>query len=169
MTKYLQSGLLVVVALFAAACGSKTPSPAPPPALFPETNQVSGWTKTEETRVFPADRLWEYIDGDAERYLQAGVEKTLTADYRYKDKFEAVADIHIMQAPAGAKKIFDSDSAVESESMNLGDQGRRWQGSLAFTKGRYYVRLAAFEQEDPEVGKALEELARAIEKRLGQN
>ncbi len=167
MTKRLPSGLLVAVALFAAACGSKALAPAP--TLFPETNQVPGWAKTEETRVFPADKLWEYIDGDADRYLRAGVEKTLTADYRYKNKFEAVVDIHIMQAPEGAMKIFDSDSAVESESMNLGDRGRRWQGSLVFTKGRYYVRLAAFKQEDPEVGKALEELARAIEQKLGQN
>jgi len=167
MTKHLQSGVLAAVVLFAAACGPKTPAPAP--VLFPETNQVPGWTKTEETRVFPADKLWEYIDGDAERYLQAGVEKTLTTDYCYKDKFDAVADIHIMQAPEGAKKIFDSDSAVDSENLDLGDAGRRWQGSLTFTKGRYYVRLTAYEQEDPEVGKALEALARAIEQRLGQN
>ena len=167
MTKHIPSGFLITVALFAVACGSKTAAPGP--TFFPENNQVPGWAKTEETRVFPADKLWEYIDGDADRYLQAGVEKTLTADYRYKDKFDAVADIHIMQAPEGAKKIFDSDSAVEGENLDLGDGGRGWQGSLVFTKGRYYVRLTSYEQEDPEVGKALEELARGIEKRLAQN
>jgi hypothetical protein len=167
MTKYLSSGLLIAAALLVAACESKTPAPAP--TLFPETNQAPGWAKTAETRTFPADKLWEYIDGDAERYLQAGVERTLTADYRYKDKFDAVADIHVMRAPEGAKKVFDSDSAVDSESLNLGDRGRSWKGSLAFTKGRYYVHLTAYEQEDPEVGAALEALARSIESRLAQN
>jgi Family of unknown function (DUF6599) len=167
MTKQVLIGLAIIAALFAAACGSKTPAPAP--TFFPETNQAPGWAKTAETRVFPADKLWEYNDGDAERYLQAGVEKTLTADYRYKDKFDAVADVHVMRAPEGAKKVFDSDSAVGSESLNVGDAGRRWQGSLAFVTGRYYVHLTAYEQQDPEVGTALEGLARAIEKRLAQN
>ena len=167
MTKQVTIALLIAVAILASACGSKTPSPAP--TFFPETNQVPGWAKSAETRTFPADKLWEYVDGDAERYLQAGVEKTLTADYRYKNKFDAVADVHVMRAPEGAKIIFDSDSAVDSESLNLGDHGRRWQGSLAFTTGRYYVHLTAYEQEDPEVGAALEALARAIQERLAQN
>ncbi len=162
----IRVALLTALTLAAVSCKSETQPTVP--ALFPETQQVPGWTKTGETRTFAADRLWEYIDGDAERYVQAGVETTLTADYRYADKFDAVADVHMMQTPEGAKKIFDSDSSEGSEAIQLGDTGRLWQGSLAFTKGRYYVRLAAYEQEDPEVGKALTELARGIEKRLGQ-
>jgi hypothetical protein len=167
MTRHVTFALLMAVAILAAACGSKAPTPAP--TFFPETNQVPGWAQTAETRTFPADKLWEYIDGDAERYLQAGVEKTLTADYRYKDKFDAVADVHVMRTREGAQKVFDSDSAVGSEKLNLGDAARRWQGSLVFTTGRYYVHLTAYEQQDPEVGAALEALARAIQERLAQN
>jgi hypothetical protein len=36
---------------------------------------------------------------------------------------------------------------------------------LTFRKGPYFVRLTAY-QEDPEVGKALLELGRAVEKKL---
>jgi hypothetical protein len=156
-------GLTIVALFLAQACGPKPVSG--PAGFFPETNEVPGWSKAE-TRTFEADRLWEYIDGDADRYIQAGVERTLTTDYRYHDKVEAVADIYIMKAPEGARKIFDSESSDGSQRVQLGEDARLFPASLTFRKGPYFVRLTAY-QEAPEVGKALVELGRGIERRLG--
>ena len=161
------SGLVTATAIVAlvsfAACNSKPAPDAVEP--FPSSGEVAGWTKSGDTRVFPAANLWEYIDGDAEKYLQAGVEKTLTADYRYQNKIEAVADIHIMKTPEGARKIFESESAVGSQPIPLGDVARLFPSTLSFSKGRYFVRLTAFEGA-PETGKSLTELGHAIEKKL---
>ena len=145
------------------ACRSKTISTSE--TLFPQSNEVPGWNKSGDTRTFPADKLWEYIDGDAERYIQAGVEKTLTADYRYADKSDAVADVYIMSAPEGAKKIFESEPAVGSAPAQLGEAGRLYKGSLVFWKGRYLVRLVAYE-DAPEMTNALVALGHAIEGKL---
>lgn len=153
---------IIFLVLF-SACNSKTASKAGEP--FPLSGEVVGWMKTGETRVFPAANLWEYINGDAERYLRAGVEKTLTADYRYQNKMEAVADIYVMKTPEGARNIFESESADGSQRIPLGDDARLFPSTLSFCKGRHFVRLTAFE-EAPEVGKALTELARAVEKKL---
>jgi len=133
--------------------------------FFPETGVVAGWSRTGETRTFEAGSLWEYIDGDADRYVQAGVERTLTADYRYLDKIDAVADIYVMRNPDGARKILESESAVGSQSLPLGDAGRLYGASLTFHRGRYFVRLIAYE-ESAQVSPALVELGRAIERRL---
>ena len=155
--------LTLLAGILMLSCGHK---PAPkPPSFFPEANEVPGWVKSGETRTFPTDRLWEYIDGDADRYIQAGVQKTLTTDYHYKEKIEAAADIYVMSAPEGARKIFDSESSVGSEPFALGDAARLSKGSLTFRRGPYLVRLVAY-QEDPSVGNALVELGRAIEKKL---
>jgi len=40
---------------------------------FPASNAVAGWQKTSETRVFAVKDLWQYIDGDSEQYISAGV------------------------------------------------------------------------------------------------
>jgi hypothetical protein len=154
--------LAILAVVMALGCSPKPNSKTP--TLFPETNEVPGWSKGE-TRTFEADRLWEYIDGDADRYIQAGVLRTLTTDYRYRDKIEAVADIYVMKAPEGARKIFDSESSVGSQPLQLGDSARLFPATLTFRKGPYFVRLVAY-QEDPEVGKALTELAGAIERKL---
>lgn len=157
--------LAIVAVIAALACSSESGSkPATP---FPEANEVPGWSRAGEMRTFQADNLWEYIDGDADRYVQAGVEKTLTVDYRYQDRIEATADIYIMKGADGARKIFESESSVDSRPVRLGDAARLFQSSLVFRKERYFVRLTAF-QEAPEVGKALADLGRAIERKLGQ-
>ncbi len=154
--------LAILAVVMALGCSPKPNSKTP--TLFPETNEVPGWSKGE-TRTFEADRLWEYIDGDADRYIQAGVLRTLTTDYRYRDKIDAVADIYIMKAPEGTKRIFDSESSLGSQRIQLGDDARLFPATLTFRKGAYFVRLVAY-QEDPEVGKALTELAGAIERKL---
>jgi hypothetical protein len=158
----LRIGLAMVALFLAPTCGPKPVST--PAAFFPESNAVPGWSKGE-TRTFEADKLWEYIDGDAERYVQAGVVRTLATDYRYQGKVDAAADIYIMKAPEGARKVFDSESSVGSQRLQLGDDARLYPASLTFRKGSYFVRLVAY-QEAPEVGKALVELGRGIEKRL---
>ncbi len=157
--------LAIAMVSLALGCARK---PGPRPAtLFPESNEVPGWSKTGETRTFDAANLWQYINGDAEKYLQAGVERTLTAGYRYQDKFDAVADIYVMASPQGAGKVFDSESSVGSQATELGDAGRLYGASLTFRKGPYFVRLVAY-GEAPEVGKALLQLGRAIEGKLGK-
>jgi hypothetical protein len=161
--------LRIVLAVFAviAALGCSSKSGSTPRTFFPETNEVSGWSKVGEMRTFEASRLWEYIDGDADRYVQAGVEKTLTADYRYGGRIEAVVDIHVMRTPDGPRKIYEAESRAGSQPIQLGDAARLSKGSLTFCKGRYFTRLVAY-QEAPEVGDALVALGRAIERKLSK-
>lgn len=159
----IRSFVLLAAASLLVGCGPKSSSK--PATLFPESNAVSGWSKTGETRTFEAADLWQYIDGDAEKYIQAGVQRTLTADYRYQDSIEAVADIYVLGAAEGAKKILDAEPGTNSRPVALGDAGRLYGASLVFRKGPYLVRLVAY-KESPQVSKALEELARGIERKL---
>ena len=146
-------------------CGKK--QAAVPRDFFPENNEVPGWSKVGEARTFVAADLWRYIDGDAEKYIHAGEQKTLTASYRFKDSTEATVDIHVMGAADGPRKIMDSESSAESQSVALGDAGRLYEASLIFRSGQYLVRVVAY-KSSPEVGKALVELGRTIEEKLGQ-
>jgi ferredoxin len=134
-------------------------------SLFPETCVVAGWSRTGETRTFEAQNLWQYVDGDADRYVQAGVEKMQTQDYRYQDKTDAVADVYVMRSPDGARKILESESKMGSQPLQLGDSGRSYGASLTFCRGRYFVRLVAY-QETPQVREALVELGRGVDARL---
>jgi hypothetical protein len=121
--------------------------------------------KEGATSTYDASHLWEYIDGDADKYVQAGVVKTLTSNYRFKLVTDASVDVYVMSEAAGAGKIYDAESAEGSHPLAIGDAGHYAKGSLTFRQGPYFVRLVAY-QDSPEMAKGLEALARAISDKL---
>ena len=156
--------LAVSVLLLAAGCQHKA---AVPTNLFVDSAAVSGWTRSPEIRTFAPDQLSDYIDGDAEKYLKAGVKSTSTADYKYKDQIQVVVDVYTMSSPAAAKSIFDSEPAMDAQKPTLGDAARLYSQSLIFLKGPYLVRMVAY-QESAQLPPALLDLGHAFESKLSR-
>jgi len=156
--------MLGVALILSASCKSQ---PATERSFFPASNQVAGWARTGETRTFEAADLWKYIDGDAERYLKAGVERVSTADYKFQNKVDAVVDIYVMGNAGGAEKIFNSEPAVDGKPVHLGDGARLHSQSLIFRKGACLVRIVAYE-ESAETQQALLQLGHGVELRLAR-
>lgn len=155
---------LGVALLLGASCKRQ---PGGEQSFSPATNQVAGWAKIGDTRTFDAADLWRYIDGEAERYLQAGVKRVSTSDYKLQNKVDAVVDIYTMGNAEGAEKIFKSEPAVDVKPIQLGDDARLSNQSLVFRKGAYLVRIVAYE-ESAETEQALLDLGRGIELRLAR-
>jgi hypothetical protein len=147
-----------------SACQRKV-EPISPESIFPANNEASGWVKAAAARTFNAADLYRYIDGDAERYIQAGVVKTFTADYRFREKYDAVADVYVMGSPEGARKIMEGESSSGSRQGDLGEASRIFGQSLVFREGRFLVRLTAYD-ESTELGTGLVDLGRAIDRKL---
>lgn len=155
------TGVLAAAAalLFIAGCKSAPRDP------FPASGQVNGWTKTDETRVFAATDLWQYIDGDAEQYIQAGVISTSTSDYKYGDQVEAVVDVHTMKDATGPQHIMENGRGPDAQSVSLGDAGFAYAQSVVFRKGHSLVRIVAY-QSTPQTKQALLALAHGVEGKL---
>ena len=153
------------VALFAgAACSRRQLDPA---AAFPSSHAVAGWDRTSQVRTFAAADLWKYIDGEAEKYLKAGVQRAATADYKFQNKIEAVVDIYTMSNADGAAQVLNSEPAGDAKLVRVGDGARLFSQSLVFRKGRCLVRIVAYE-DSPDAPQALLALGRGIEQRIGE-
>ena len=152
--------LIAVVALFNfAGCKKQKVNP------FPASGEVSGWQKTGDTRVFEAKDLWQYIDGDSEQYMQAGVVSTSTTDYNYQSRLEAVIDVHTMGSADGARKILANAQAGDAKKIQLGDGGVAYAQSVTFSKGVYLVRIVAY-QSYADGPQAIMALAHNVESKL---
>ena len=138
--------LAIAGTLVCTGCKKKAVDP------FPATNSVAGWEKTSDTRTYAAKDLWQYIDGDAEQYISAGVVSTATSDYKYQGKLEAVVDVYTMSDSAGATKILDAGQTKDAKSVT-------------FRKGPYLVRIVAYEST-PDGPQALGSLAHGVEAKL---
>ncbi len=132
---------------------------------FPASDAVKGWQKAGETRTFAAKDLYQYIDGDAEQYISAGVISTSTADYKYEGQLEAVVDVHYMSDAVGARKIMDTGKTADAKVVQLGDAGLAYGQSVIFRRGPYLVRIVAYESK-PDTQDALVSLARGVEAKL---
>ena len=163
----VRGALLVMLNVALVLDASCKRQPRTEPSFFPATNQVAGWAKTGDVRAFAAADLWKYIDGDAERYLKAGVQRVSTTDYKFQNKVEAVVDIYTMRNADGAEKIFKSEPPVDVKPIQLGDEARLSSQSLVFRKGAWLVRIVGFE-ESTETRQALLQLGQGIELRLAR-
>ena len=157
--KWGVAAIAIAALIGGAGCKKKTIDP------FPASNSVAGWDKTSDTRVFAAKDLWQYVDGDSEQYIQAGVVSTSTADYKYQGQLEAVVDVYTMGDSAGARKILESEQSKDAKSVTLGDAGIAYQQSVTFRKGPYLVRIVAYEST-PGTPQALLALAHGVEAKL---
>ncbi len=133
------------MALLAEAACNRQQSAA---VAFPASNEVAGWMKTSNVRTFEAADLWKYIDGEAEKYLKAGVQRASTADYKFQTRLEAVVDIFTMSNPGGAAEVFDSEPAADAKLVPLADGAHLFSQSLVFHKGRYLVRIVTYEESN---------------------
>jgi len=157
--------LLVVAALGLLASGMLSACKKAGADPFPASGDVAGWQKTDGTRTFAAKDLWQYIDGDAEHFIQAGVVSTSTADYTYGGKIEAVVDVHTMSGSDGAKKLIETGLTADAQHIQLGDECVAYQQSISFRKGSTLVRIVAYENS-PNTPQELLALARGVESRL---
>ena len=153
------AAIIFVAAAAGSGCKKKIVDP------FPASGAVAGWEKTGDTRVFAAKDLWQYIDGDAEQYLSAGVVSTSTSDYKYQGSLEATVDVYTMKDAAGASKILEKGQTKEAQTVQLGDAGLAYAQSVTFRKGPAVVRITAYESA-PNSQQALLALAHGVEARL---
>lgn len=152
-------GFALLAMVSCVGCKKKVVDP------FPATGAVAGWEKVDDTRVFEANDLWRYIDGDSEQYLKAGVVSTSTSDYKYRGQLEAVVDVYTMGDSAGARTMFESGDTSQGKKVRVGDAGIAYEQSVIFRKGPYLVRIVAYEDE-PDAQQALIALAHGVEARL---
>ena len=158
---YLIGTLVLALSAVVAISGCKKKSANP----FPASGAVSGWEKSTETRTFEPKDLWQYIDGDSEQYIQAGVVSTSTSDYKFQGQLEAVVDVYTMGGPDGAQTILDRGKTKDVQSVQLGDEGLQYAQSVSFRKGPYLVRIVAY-QSSPSAAQALTALAHGVEANL---
>ena len=158
-SKAVVAFLAMVVLFNSSGCKKHKVNP------FPASGEVAGWQKTGDTRVFEAKDLWQYIDGDSEQYMQAGVVSTSTTDYNYQSRLEAVVDVHTMGNADGARRILANAQAGDAKTIPLGDGGLAYAQSVTFRKGAYLVRIVAY-QSYADGPQAMMALAHSVESKL---
>ena len=70
-----------------------------------------------------------------------------------------------MGGPDGAQTILERGQTKDAKSVSLGDEGLQYAQSVSFRKGRYLVRIVAY-QSSVSAPQALMALAHGVETNL---
>jgi hypothetical protein len=156
----------VILLVLIVACSKKIPeeSEYDPKQYLPEKIESVNLARTGEIRSFAGNRLWEYIDGGAELYLQFRFIDVATADYKNPD-VEMVADIYHFENSTNAYGLYTQLRPTEPNYILLGVEGFAAPASIIFVKGPFLVRLMTYKDDAPG-NLALTALAQEISKIL---
>jgi hypothetical protein len=144
MNKVLHGSLAVLILVLASSL--VLPAAEPPAgslAFLPGDLPAEGIQATRPAEKYEGKKLFDYMDGGAERYLAYGFTEIGVRGYQ-KGEAKATLEIYVMGGPAEAFGIYAGQSrgehpavgAVATQSTNL----------LSLFKDRYYVRVVAMSE-----------------------
>ncbi len=144
--------------LLFAACLAATAQDKP---FTPSCSLVPGWTQAGEARSYTPDNLFEYMDGNAEGYIQYGFQGMQDISCK-KGEVTFVVDVSDMGDPDFAYGFFTSNRDLRQPMFQVGSGGQIVPRRMIFAKGKYYLEIAANPEGDYTAD--LKQWAAALEK-----
>jgi hypothetical protein len=125
--------------------------------------QVAGLKPLGPPEVYPAERLYEKIDGQDAAYLAFGVRQLRFVSLGLADHPARMIDVYEydMGTPDKALGIFAKERDPQGTPLGFLKKGYRSGPALYFCHGSFYVQLIASDAEPP-LGQMAETLAREI-------
>lgn len=117
----------------------------------------------EKVELFDDRKLFDYIDGGAPAYLSHHFRKLAAAEMAGSEGSELTCDVYDMRTAKNASAIFEAERSSAAKAVEGWAEALRGNLSFVFHRGRYYVKLTAF---DKKAEALLPRLAEALKERM---
>ena len=165
------TALAVMMIAIVACSGSEPTRDEPGPIsdagfVLPGDGELPGWSLVTAPEYYEADNLWEYINGQADFFIDYGFVRVDTAEYRYnQEATSAVLEVYRMGRPQEAFGIFAAERTPNDRPLEIGSGAYLGPNVLGFWQEEHYVKLMSFE-EGPAIQQLLTGLATEISSRI---
>jgi hypothetical protein len=132
--------------------------------LVPE--KILDWTAVDEFETYDRESIFDYIDGAGEVYRQYDFRQLLVKRFRRADHPSITVELFDMGSSRDAFGVFSHSREGEGAGIGQGSEFRG--GLLCFWKSRFFICIYAEKRTD-ETDNAVLELARNMERRIGQS
>ena len=135
-------------------------------AFFPR--EAMGFNRSGQVRLYSKENLHEYINGHAEYFLSAGFAGLAVGEYTLAGTEPAqpdiVVDIYDMGKGIHAFGVFSDEIGDNAANLNIGMVGAKTAQGISFISGKYYVRIASFQDALP-----IDDFAEQINETIGSS
>jgi len=166
-TRPIKRTALIMITVACAACGGGGPSPADPGSTasgfaLPVDGEIPGWSLATEPEHYEVDNLWDYINGQADFFIDYGFVRVDAAEYRNdQESTSVVLELWRMGRPQEAFGIFAAERTLEDRPLDIGSGAYLGANVLGFWQGELYVKLTSFDQ-----GPAIEQLLTGLAEKV---
>ena len=132
--------------------------------LIPE--KILDWTAVDEFEAYDRESIFDYIDGAGEVYRQYDFRQLLVKRLKKTNHPSITVELFDMGSSRDAFGVFSHSREGEDASIGQGSEFRG--GLLCFWQSRFFICIYAEKRTD-QTDNAVLELARNIERRIGQS
>lgn len=136
-----------------------------PTVAFPK--RIDHLIKGNRSKHFDKNNLYEYINGHAEFFINAGFKNLQVAEYSRNQKNNQpslIINLYNMGKPLHAYGVLMDSVDVSAKPVAVGAMGMQSQRELAFIQGQYFLQIVAFSENEK-----LLKTARVMEQLLGKS
>jgi hypothetical protein len=126
--------------------------------VVPPGGFAPGWEKSEGLREFPGSRLFDYIDGGADLFLEFGFKGLCLQRYK-KGEDELALEIYEMESPEAALGLYLMKCGRETPVKGLDARNSGELAQLTILRGRCFIHINNF-SDRKELQPIMIELAR---------
>jgi hypothetical protein len=116
---------------------------------------IAGFRKLGEARHYTKDNLYEHLDGHADFFIGAGFQGLTVTEYAAAGSKAEQGDIQVEVYDMGnsmqAFGVLADESGENPREVSVGTMGYRTSDGVNCIKGRYYVKISAFNPKTPVV------------------
>ncbi|MCD6163655.1 MAG: hypothetical protein J7K40_14735 [candidate division Zixibacteria bacterium] len=107
-------------------------------SIFPD--KLDGFSLTSPLKIYPADSLYEYINGEAEEYVTYGTVQVVSCEYS-KEKLKYSIDLFEFEDPLGAFGIYSKRRLPGDRFIELGTETVLGNSFIYYLKDRYLITI----------------------------
>ncbi len=115
--------------------------------------RIAGFQLSGEEHRYTKDNLYEHVDGHAEYFIGAGFMGLTVTEYVSAGSKTSQPDIQVETYDMGkgiqAFGVLADESGENPQAVSVGTMGFKTSGGVNFIKGRYYVKINAFNSKAP--------------------
>ena len=133
--------------------------------VFPRPQEVAGWSVTFDVQTYPGDKIYDFIDGAGEIYMQYNFEIAASAEYGTADNAAMAVEVYRMQTPEDAYGVFTYNRPANAQSLDVAQRAYTAGGIGAVWKGNYYA-VARVVEDKPGAADAVKDFLKIISGRI---
>jgi len=114
-------------------------------SVLPRTEELAGFEKVSDDRVFDAYETLDYVGEDSVLFAGYKVTAAASADYIATEAdLQFTVNVYRFPGYSEAFGIYAHDRTPDFEFADIGTQGYLSDGSLSFFSGEYYVKVSGY-------------------------